>query len=298
MYFIDSGVSSSDINVKGRFDLTHCGLDDEEVFVDVDCTIEEGGPDTNGHGTHLAAVASAVDDRDGVVGVAPGVDVYSLKVIRDDGTAESAFVISALDFIVARKQARPGTPMVANISLGADIETTEYIALDEAVDAAAKAGVIVVVSAGNGGVDASTYTPAHARGAITVGSYGKNYQFSSFSNHGSVVDILAPGEGLETIGSDVAPGGARPSTTTGTSPAAAIAAGAAAVYLAEHPTATAQEVERELAGGRRTVRRAPNGTTDRSVWIGDSAQNVNPEKPGKPDVSDRGRRGRANAARR
>jgi hypothetical protein len=254
MYVMDTGVNNSDINVAGRWD-----------FSDGLGTV--GGDDTDGHGTHIAALGTAIDDLDGIVGVASGVTTYSLKVFRDDGTAESAYVIKAIEFVMERKVANPSVPMVINMSLGSDIGTTEYIALDDAIAAATAAGITVVVSAGNAGVDASTFTPAHAVEAITVGAYGESNVFSSFSNYGSIVDILAPGENLVTVDPSLL-STISYITTTGTSPAAAMVAGAAAMYLADNPTATPAQVAAALAqNGRNNISGAPAGTTTTSAYV-------------------------------
>ena len=62
--------------------------------------------------------------------------------------------------------------------------------------ASVAAGVVYVVAAGNHSKDASNVTPAKVEGAITVGSYAFDGSFSSFSNWGPKVDLLAPGEGM------------------------------------------------------------------------------------------------------
>ena len=158
--------------------------------------------------------------------------------------------------------------MVINLSLGADIETTEYNALDMAIEAAVGVGVTVVTAAGNEGIDASTITPAHTADAITVGAYDANHQFAWFSNYGPTVDILAPGVDVSSLG--LYPNGNLAYVwMDGTSQAAAHVAGAAALFLAEHPNASPQQVRDALvASGLATIEGVPAGTTNLTVYVG------------------------------
>lgn len=73
------------------------------------------------------------------------------------------------------------------MSLGGSTST----ALDSAVTSATNNGVHVVVAAGNSYLPASTSSPARAPAAITVGASDINDNLASFSNYGSVVDIIA-----------------------------------------------------------------------------------------------------------
>ena len=82
-----------------------------------------------------------------------------------DGTSRFSDIIAALEYIIEKKELEPKIPMVANLSLGtARLAKT----LNKAVDNAVRAGITTVVAAGNGGVDACTYSPASASRVITV----------------------------------------------------------------------------------------------------------------------------------
>ena len=106
-----------------------------------------------------------------------------------------------------------------------------------------RAGVIPLVAAGNDYDNACNYSPARASAAITVGSTDRWDQLSEFSNWGSCVDILAPGTDITSSwpSSDNAT-----NTISGTSMATPHVAGAAALYLQQHPNASVTEVERAL----------------------------------------------------
>ena len=223
--------------------------------------------DVFGHGVHLSGTAVAQDNNKGSVGVAPGAKTHSLKVLDDNGEAGLSEVIAALDSVITYKSMHPGSNIVVNMSFGADIGTSAYNALDEAVEMAIEKGIIVVVAAGNDGDDVSTFTPAHVAGAITVGAYDVYDRFAYFSNYGPGVDILAPG--VDILSTGLAEGKLAPALMSGTSMASAHVSGAALLYLSKNPGASPDEVRQALlAASKATIRNTPSGTTNRTVWVG------------------------------
>ena len=124
---------------------------DLNVFHRVDCA--KGGPFTQkcrdgegddgyGHGTHVAGSAAALDNSIGVVGVAPGARIWSLKVLGDDGSGWFSWSVAALDYVTANA----ATIEVVNMSLGGQ---GTLDSLRTAIQSAVNAGVVVVVAAGN-----------------------------------------------------------------------------------------------------------------------------------------------------
>ena len=248
VYLLDSGIYSNDLNVVEEIDYVG---DSESVAGKT-------------HGYHIAGTIGALDNQSGVVGVR----IHSFRVLDNAGETKTSIVVTALDEIISRKRANPSQPMVVNMSFGVNTGTSEYNVLDEAVEAAVAAGIVVVVSAGNEGVDASTVTPAHAESAITVGAFGANDTFSAFSNYGTIVDILAPGEDiLSSIGIEGA-GTIQLSSRSGTSMAAPHVAGVAVAYLQANPAATPAEVRDALVNSASAmVSSVPSGTTNRAVKV-------------------------------
>ncbi len=249
---IDSGVSSSDLNVVDAIDFRGSEFDPS---------------DGDGHGTHVAGTIAALDDDDGVVGIAPGARVHNLRVLDQDGSTDVSVVIAAMEHVIAARNARPTTPMVVNLSIGEDVGTTELTALDQAIETAIDLGVVVVVAAGNQRVDASRVTPAHVPGALTVGAFDAAGGFAPFSNFGPMVDLLAPGVDVVSL----EPGDkSKKATMSGTSSAAPHVAGAAALYLSAHPDASPEQVRQALLDASRgPVAFTPAGTSARSLWVGD-----------------------------
>ena len=221
------------------------------------------------HGNHVALTIAAHDDRRGMVGVAPGARIHALSVFDQAGAAPMSRMIEAVDHVAAWKRANPAKPAVVNMSVGAYLGTTAHNALDDAVQALIDLGVPVVVSAGNHKVNASLVSPAHVRDAITVGSYDGNFEFSRrFSNYGSVVDLIAPGDHVVSGGD-----GGRYALMSGTSMAAPHVTGAVALYLARNPRASAQNAASAvIRGGKDGFVKEdglPSGTTSRTVWVED-----------------------------
>lgn len=199
------------------------------------------GDDDHGHGTHVAATIAGRD-----FGIASAAQITCIKALSGSNTGSSADVISAIDHVIALKRAATAAssapaPFLMSISLGVRAPPA-YSALDRAVSRASAAGIVPVVAAGNAANDACTFTPARARGAITVAALA-GAQLASFSNKGRCVALAAPGVAVRSAYHAADDAYAR---SSGTSMAAPFVTGAAALVLGERPALRPREVLREL----------------------------------------------------
>lgn len=277
VYILDSGASRNsgwdDLEYVEKKDFTMLFENPDSLYWDEENAPvvsgfdpgTQGNPfDEAGHGSHVAGTIGARNDYLGVVGVAPSVRIHSLKVLTREGRTDITTLLAAVDYVTRAKLENPDRPMVVNLSLGVDIGTTAYNVLDEAILNSIKAGVIYVAAAGNDGRDASTYSPAHVDQVITVGSYGSRKAYSSFSNFGPVVDILAPGEDIISLSHLIEETKSFESIlASGTSFAAPHVTGAVARYLGSFPNASAGEVSNALkTAAVSQIKKVPANTTN------------------------------------
>jgi serine protease AprX len=249
------------------------GLDQSGDFSGVtfyDFTSDQPGApyDDFGHGTHVSGLIASKGSlsQGAYAGIAPKVRLISLKVLDAQGRGATSTVIDAIQFAVANRQSLGAD--VINLSLGHPIlERAATDPLVQAVEAAVRAGIVVVVSAGNVGRNLSTgapgyagiLSPANAPSAITVGALDSrdtttrgDDSVAPFSSRGPTwydalvkPDLVAPGQALVSdaaIGStlytllpqaQVAGNGgvARFLRLNGTSMAAAVTTGVAALMI-------------------------------------------------------------------
>ncbi|MEV2217153.1 S8 family peptidase [Streptomyces sp. NPDC050997] len=221
VYVIDTGIRIDHKDFGGR--ASH-GWD----FVGGDRNAGDG----NGHGTHVAGIVAGAG-----YGVAKKAEVVAVRVLDNAGAGTTARVIAGIDWVT--KHAKK--PAVANLSLGG----YRNAQLDAAVRDSIRSGVTYTVAAGNDGLPASLYSPAAVKEAITVGATDTKDAKPGFSNYGSVLDLFAPGVSITSASYASDTGRV---TYSGTSMASPHAAGAAALYLAEHRRATPAQVGKALVG--------------------------------------------------
>jgi len=229
--------------------------------------------DLNGHGTAVSTIIGAVDNGLGLVGVAPGARIHSMKVLDANGEGYVHEIVNAINFMIWWKRLMNRwvrNVVVANFSLGGFVGSAVYTPIDAAIRNAVANGITCVVAAGNESDDAQLYTPAHCREAITVGSHNRLNRFSSWSNHGPSVSILAPGESV--LGGDNA-GGFGFTTISGTSFATPQVAGAAAYYLSRVPIQRFRQRVRVSRNRFRIVNRSRLSTPgDVNAWLNSRAR--------------------------
>jgi len=191
-----------------------------------------GWDDDNGHGTCVAGIAAAANNKTGIVGVAPKASLWAVKVLDRNGSGYLSDVIDGILWCVNRSDI-----WVINLSMGINKEQLEQYPANlklfrDAVDDANNAGIVVVASAGdNGNIDGFgdnvTY-PARFDSVIAVGATDASDERAWFSSTGPSVELAAPGVNIVSTSND----GSYKKDLSGTSLAASHVAGTAALVFA------------------------------------------------------------------
>ncbi|MFP5310180.1 MAG: S8 family serine peptidase [Actinomycetes bacterium] len=227
--------------------------------------------DEYGHGTVLAGVvAGDGTSSDGrFTGVAPEATILSVKVAGADGTTTAGRVLRAIDWVVATRD-RSGADVLL-LAWATDAEQSARVdPLAHAVTRAADAGLVVVVAAGNAGPDAGSIgSPGTAPAVVTVGAADPTTgSVTDWSGRGPTVDgldgidLVAPGAAIVApvdhrstvaIGARSALFGRQHIRGSGTSQAAAVAAGVAALLRGAFPHEPGQVTQARLTTSVRPV---------------------------------------------
>lgn len=227
--------------------------------------------DGNGHGTHVAGTVGGI-----TYGMAKQTNLFAVKVLADNGSGSWSGVVAGIDWAVGHHTTRPA---VGNMSLGGGASTS----VDDAVRRAVADGIVMCVAAGNDYQNAANYSPARTAEAITVGATTSTDGFASYSNFGSIVDILAPGSSIKSawFTSSTAV-----NTISGTSMATPHVAGAAALYLETYPGSTPAQVSsglKSIATPNR-IASVPTGTPNLLLYV-KFGPVTPPETPAAPVLS-------------
>jgi subtilisin family serine protease len=292
---VDTGIDKDhgDLNVVGG---VNCSSDNRSAW-----------DDGNGHGTHVAGIVGAIDNGGGVVGVAPGVRLWAVRILNSGGAGLVSWYVCGLDWITAQRDpVDPSRPLIEAVNMSVakpgkddgNCGLSNKDPMHRAVCRLVGSGVTVVAAAGNNSFNAARLVPASYNEVITVsaladsdgrpgglggkacyswGSYDRDDTFANFSNYGADVDLIAPGKCiLSTV-----PGGY--GFLSGTSMAAPHVTAAAALYKSSRPSATPVQVKRALqAFGNRNwkVRTDPDSNHEplldvsRIVLLGDFAMSA------------------------
>ncbi len=150
---------------------------------------DNSAADENGHGTHVAGIIGAKNNSLGVLGVASGATLISLRVLDKKGEGLLSYTIAALGYVSVNGKAGDAV----NLSLGEDGVSA---ILDEQVVNTAAKGIYIAIAAGNDNKPAHDFSPGRVNGpnVYTVAATDSAGKFASFSNYGKdVVDFAAPG---------------------------------------------------------------------------------------------------------
>ncbi|MBW3585561.1 MAG: S8 family serine peptidase [Cyanobacteria bacterium 0813] len=244
---VDSGVDYThpdlDDNIwRNAGEIAGNGIDDDgNGYIDDirgwDFVASDNNPmdlDFDGHGTHIAGAIAAERNDFGITGVAPNAKIMPVRVLDASLNGDLNNVAAGIRY------AADNGANVINLSLGNDFVPSKLV--NDAIEYANNKGSVVVMAAGNSGVDQPDYPARNADSlGIAVGSIDINGRMADTSNRAgsTALDYL------------VAPGVDIYSTTpyntydtlTGTSMATPQVAGVAALVLNANPTLTPAQVD-------------------------------------------------------
>lgn len=179
------------------------------------------------HGTHVAGIIAASINKSGVAGIAPNVKIMPINVFQ--GSGADTYDIAEGIIYAADKGAN-----VINMSLGSYYYS--YIT-DYATTYAKDLGATIIASAGNDNSSSSTY-PASLPSVISISATNNNDTITGFSNFGYNIDLSAPGQDIYSTIS-----GSSYKYLSGTSMAAPVVSGVAALVLSKNPLLSPDQVE-------------------------------------------------------
>jgi subtilisin len=247
-----------------------------------------GGPscqDDQGHGTHVTGIIAARDNSVDVVGVAPGAQIYCVKVLDSAGSGSDATVMAGLEWVLDHHASSVPNIKVVNMSLGRAGSVDDNPDLHDLITSLETAGITVVVAAGNdASLEASGQIPAGYPEVVAVASTtaqaGSNLcrllsspiaadTASYFTSDGVSVTVSAPGEEKEdvarsclitSVGILSTRLGGGTTRMSGTSMASPHVAGIVVRYYQQNPLYTVGDIRQFLKSDADRVGVAPLGS--------------------------------------
>src|ERR1700730_12469325 len=283
------GVAIIDSGVADHADMRDASGASRVVYSQSFVAGDTTASDQFGHGTHVAGLVGGTGVSSGLghgyeakyAGVAPNVDIINLRVLDQNGFGTDSQVIAAIQQAIALKDTY--NIRVINMSLGRPVfESYTLDPVCQAVESAWRAGIVVVVAAGNRGRDNSLHThwfatigaPSNDPAVITVGATRTmdtatrvDDAIASYSSKGPTLvdhlvkpDLVAPGNRLVSLRAaggtldrkysqfEVAPlvGTPKYFRLSGTSMATPLVSGAVALMLQQNPSLTPDQVKARL----------------------------------------------------
>lgn len=211
--------------------------------------------DDNGHGTHVAGIiaSNGFSSKGKYIGVAPNANILAVKALDEAGSGNTSDIVSAIDWVVRTKEQY--NTKILNLSLGSPANNSvNSDPLVRAVEAAVKAGITVIVAAGNSGPSAKTIlSPGNSPNVITVGAVDdkrtpdiSDDTIANFSSRGPTKeglrkpDVVAPGVSIMSLSNKSSDGYV---ASSGTSMATPLVSGSAAILYSKYKDLTPNKVK-------------------------------------------------------
>ncbi|MEU7301884.1 S8 family serine peptidase [Streptomyces sp. NPDC007206] len=243
---IDSGVNADTSSLKGQV------LTDE-----VPKSVAYGATDDSvGHGTTMAELIAGTGAGGSLKGLAPGAKIIPIHIKLEE-LKDKAKNQKTPDSTAAIRAAADTDAKVISMSFGTDAPDPNE---EAAIKYAAAKGKLLIAAVGNEGQkkDGVIGYPAAYPYVLGIAAADKTLTASKFSSSGGYVDLAAPGQGFP--GWCDATFRSYCDNVNGTSPAAAITSGAAALIWSAHPDWTVNQVTRALidTAGRTWPKNSPS----------------------------------------
>jgi len=184
--------------------------------------------DNNGHGTAVAGVTAALLNNKGIVGVAPDVDLYAVKIM-EGSNGDLSNAIAGVEWAIDNN--------VDIVSMSFGMESYSQI-FKEVLEGAYNNGILLVAAAGN---EEDILYPAKYSDVIAVGAVDKDNNKVAFSSYGYELELVAPGVDINSTSLNN-----EYSLLSGTSMAAPHVAGVTALIKAYNSSLTNAEIRAKL----------------------------------------------------
>ncbi len=208
---LDSGVSyTDDLNIMAEVNLVPGEEEVSPMFVDA-----------NGHGTGIAGLIGAKDNKDGIKGVFPDAEIYSVKAFDENLKSPLSRIVEGVYWGIENDMD------IINMSFGTTVNSA---VLHQAIKDAEAAGILLIAAAGNTEHQDINYPAAYDE-VIAVGSINAEGELAELTSTGTELELLAPGEQVCTTGLFYGTIG-----VSGTSIATAQVTGAAAMLKSKDKT--------------------------------------------------------------
>ncbi len=230
---------------------------------------KEQSYDGDGHGTHVAGIAAGngFSSKGKYMGIAPDANIVSVKILRDDGSGNISDVIAGIQWVINNRDKYNIKIITLSLGTKAKGEYKDDL-LCQAVDAAVTFNITVTVAAGNSGPNPSTIaSPAISPNVITVGAcddrktvHSGDIAIADFSSVGPTQDglkkpdIVAPGVGINSLANRTL----EYKKLSGTSMAAPVVAGCAALLYEKDPQMTPLQIKEIITSNATDLGLNPN----------------------------------------